>query len=112
MLTLDQEPAPGTAPVLFIGHSPGLRELTEWAARHGFTPIGGQPDRTVLCAVADDDTLHGSGDADDATLVQRVHDLDLPCLNPSQASAFLASAIDTYRGNGTHHQADTSNDGA
>ncbi|MBP2184993.1 hypothetical protein [Amycolatopsis magusensis] len=73
--------------VVYLGQSAAMRELADWAARHGVLAAD-TVDEGVICGVIDQDLLHS-----DDPLLHGLREKHLPCLTVSRGWCFLASAI-------------------
>ncbi|MGC7094655.1 hypothetical protein ACPZ19_08330 [Amycolatopsis lurida] len=73
--------------VVYLGKSAALRELSEWADRHGVEAVESSDDEAA-CAVVDQTARSGS-----AAALKRLRDRHLPCLSVSRGWCFLASAV-------------------
>ncbi|MBN6041912.1 hypothetical protein [Amycolatopsis sp. 195334CR] len=76
-----------TLKVVYLGNSPALRELSEWADRHGIEAVESSDDGAA-CAVVDQTAQTRSSSA-----MKRLRDRHLPCLSVSRGWCFLASAV-------------------
>ncbi|GAA5113639.1 hypothetical protein [Haloechinothrix salitolerans] len=76
--------------VVFLGDSAELLAVYDWACGRGFVPVD-LPHPDLMCAVVDEDILDGLCTSAEADIVQRVRDSGLPCVPPSQASAWLGA---------------------
>lgn len=82
----------GKNTALFIGESPELIDLCEWARQRHIVPVE-IPHQGLLCAVADEDVLDGLCTPGEASILQRAHAMGIPCLTPADARRFLASTL-------------------
>ncbi|SFA94631.1 hypothetical protein SAMN05216266_102385 [Amycolatopsis marina] len=82
----------GRRTMIFIGESDALMEAFTLARKAGVIPVE-EPDPDLLCVVADEDVLDGAGLPLEADVLRQARALGVPCLDPCQAHALLASAV-------------------
>ncbi|MFC9250778.1 hypothetical protein [Amycolatopsis thailandensis] len=75
--------------ILYLGDHAVLEKIIGAAFSRGFGAVE-IPHPALICAVADHDVLSGRGCRADTSQLRRVRELNIPCLDPEQALAWLA----------------------
>lgn len=82
----------GRRTMIFIGESDALMEAFTLARKAGVIPVD-EPDPDLICVAADADVLDGACLPFEADVLRQARALGVPCLDPNQAHALLASAV-------------------